>query len=95
MDRFDALTEALLAAERDPAVAVIVLTGRGRAFSAGADLTEMGRAAAAPTHGFAVAGRRADRLHEAGDRSGQRPGRRRRRDALRPGRPRAVRSRSG
>jgi enoyl-CoA hydratase/carnithine racemase len=50
---YDALTEALIAARRDPTVAVVVLTGRGRAFSAGADLTEMGGAGAASTHGFA------------------------------------------
>ena len=34
------LREALSAAERDAAVRCIVLTGEGRAFSAGQDLTE-------------------------------------------------------
>lgn len=38
---YDAMTEALLAAADDPQVAVVLLTGAGRAFSAGADLTEM------------------------------------------------------
>jgi enoyl-CoA hydratase/carnithine racemase len=40
---YRALTERLDAAADDPGVAVCVLTGRGRAFSAGVDLTEMGR----------------------------------------------------
>ncbi|MGV0633451.1 enoyl-CoA hydratase-related protein [Mycolicibacillus trivialis] len=38
---YDATTEALLAAAEDPTVAVVLLTGAGRAFSAGTDLTEM------------------------------------------------------
>jgi enoyl-CoA hydratase/carnithine racemase len=38
-----ALTERLDAAAADPEIAVCVLTGAGRAFSAGVDLTEMGR----------------------------------------------------
>jgi enoyl-CoA hydratase/carnithine racemase len=37
------LTDRLDAAASDDAVAVVALTGRGRAFSAGVDLTEMGR----------------------------------------------------
>ena len=37
----DALTEALMAAAADPTIAVVVLTGEGRAFSAGTDLLEM------------------------------------------------------
>lgn len=38
---YDATTEALLAAATDPTVAVLVVTGEGRAFSAGTDLLEM------------------------------------------------------
>jgi enoyl-CoA hydratase/carnithine racemase len=54
---YDALADALLAAAADPAVAVVLLTGNGRAFSAGTDLLEMHRIATDPTfergrHGF-------------------------------------------
>lgn len=54
---YDALADALLAAREDPAVAVVLLTGSGRAFSAGTDLLEMHRIATDPTfergrHGF-------------------------------------------
>jgi enoyl-CoA hydratase/carnithine racemase len=38
---YDATTEALLAAAEDPEVAVVLLTGTGRGFSAGTDLAEM------------------------------------------------------
>lgn len=38
---YDATAEALAAAALDPAVAVVVITGSGRGFSAGQDLTEM------------------------------------------------------
>jgi enoyl-CoA hydratase/carnithine racemase len=38
---YDATAEALLSAAEDPAVAVVLLTGNGRAFSAGTDLLEM------------------------------------------------------
>ena len=38
---YDATTEALLAAADDPGVAVVLLTGSGRGFSAGTDLLEM------------------------------------------------------
>lgn len=38
---YDAVAEALNAAAEDPEVAVVVITGAGRAFCAGQDLTEM------------------------------------------------------
>jgi enoyl-CoA hydratase/carnithine racemase len=54
---YDATTEALLEAADDPGIAVVLLTGNGRAFSAGTDLLEMHRMATDPTfergkHGF-------------------------------------------
>ena len=54
---YDALADALLGAAEDPTVAVVLLTGNGRAFSAGTDLLEMHRIATDPTfergrHGF-------------------------------------------
>jgi enoyl-CoA hydratase/carnithine racemase len=54
---YDAATEALLAAADDPGVAVVVLTGSGRAFCAGTDLLEMARRGSDPDfvpgiHGF-------------------------------------------
>lgn len=54
---YDATTEALLAAAEDPGVAVVLLTGAGRAFSAGTDLLEMHQRSTDPafvpgTHGF-------------------------------------------
>lgn len=39
---YDALTEGLLGAADDPGVAVVLITGNGRAFCAGTDLVEMG-----------------------------------------------------
>lgn len=54
---YDATTEALLSAAEDPEVAVVLLTGAGRAFSAGTDLLEMHQRATDPDfapgeHGF-------------------------------------------
>lgn len=54
---YDATADALLAAAEDPSVAVVLLTGNGRAFSAGTDLLEMHRIATDPDfergkHGF-------------------------------------------
>jgi enoyl-CoA hydratase/carnithine racemase len=54
---YDATTDALLAAAEDPGVAVVLLTGNGRAFSAGTDLLEMHQRATDPDfvpgrHGF-------------------------------------------
>ena len=54
---YDATAQALLDAADDPTVAVVLLTGNGRGFSAGTDLLEMHRMATDPdfergTHGF-------------------------------------------
>ena len=54
---YDATADALLAAADDPDVAVVLITGTGRGFSAGTDLLEMHKIATDPTfergrHGF-------------------------------------------
>jgi enoyl-CoA hydratase/carnithine racemase len=54
---YDATTEAVRAAADDPTVAVVLLTGNGRGFSAGTDLVEMHERATNPDfvagkHGF-------------------------------------------
>lgn len=46
----DELTEAFMSANNDDNVKVLVLTGAGRAFSAGADLQEMGRMERTPRY---------------------------------------------
>ena len=48
----DDLCDVFLDAAADDSVKVLLLTGRGRAFSAGADLKEMGRPPKSPKHGF-------------------------------------------
>ncbi|MGI9325327.1 MAG: enoyl-CoA hydratase/isomerase family protein [Pseudomonadales bacterium] len=48
----DELAEAFIDARELDTVRVVVLTGNGRAFSAGADLTEMGQPAEEPKYGF-------------------------------------------
>mgnify|MGYP006136891177 CR=1 FL=1 len=49
----DDLADAFLEAATDNKVKVLILTGEGRAFSAGADLSAMGRSADPPKHGLA------------------------------------------
>lgn len=48
----DDLADAFLAAGDDPTVKVVLMTGAGKAFWAGADLKEMGRKTHEPKHGF-------------------------------------------
>lgn len=50
----DELADAFIEAREAPGVKVVILTGAGRAFSAGADLQEMGRTQYRPRHGFPV-----------------------------------------
>lgn len=51
-EQYDEVTEALLAAQNDDACRVVILTGTGRAFSAGADLSSSAYAARRPRHGI-------------------------------------------
>lgn len=48
---FDALTDALLEVGSDERIRVVVLTGAGRAFSTGLDLSEVGQDVEPPKHG--------------------------------------------
>ena len=48
----DELADAFLHFAEDDETKVMILTGAGRAFSAGADLSEMGRPGREPRHGF-------------------------------------------
>ena len=50
---FDAVAEDLLAAEKDDSVKVLIITGEGRAFSAGMDLSDRPGKGSLPVHGFA------------------------------------------
>ena len=49
--QFDELTETLLAAGSDDTVRVVILTGAGRAFTSGLDLSEVGKDIKPPKHG--------------------------------------------
>ena len=88
---YDATTEALMAAADDPTVAVVVITGTGRAFSAGTDVIEMSqrnsREHRARRPRVPGTDRSAGRVPEAAHQRGQRSGPRHRHDdagALRP-----------
>ncbi len=48
----DELAQTFIDANADDNIRVLVLTGKGRAFSAGADLMEMGQSNREPIHGF-------------------------------------------
>ena len=50
-NQFDELTEALLSAGSDSGVRVAIITGTGRAFSTGLDLSEVGQDIEPPEHG--------------------------------------------
>ena len=51
-EMFDSVADALLNTAEEDDVKVLIITGAGRAFSAGLDLTSVGIKGAAPKHGF-------------------------------------------
>ena len=51
-DQFELMAERMIEAQQDPATKVVVVTGAGRAFSAGADLTSRPSADRTYTYGF-------------------------------------------
>ena len=54
-EMFDSVADALLNTAEEDDVKVLIITGAGRAFSAGLDLTSVGVKGAAPKHGRAEA----------------------------------------
>ena len=53
-EMFDSVADALLNTAEEDDVKVLIITGAGRAFSAGLDLTSVGIKGAAPKHGFGM-----------------------------------------
>ena len=99
-EHYDLMTEALIAADADPAVAVVVFTGSGTSFCAGTDVVEMASRVGRPGQlqerraRVSRPDRSADRLPQAVHLRSQRARRRHRRDDPRLRRPRADVERS-